>query len=88
MSSFTLHDLEKRVEERAQARADAWRILGETQRATEFEEGAVQVDPDSADAWSALAKLYEQQGRSADQHRAEERAAALAGAKAGDAAAN
>ena len=72
----------------AQARADAWRILGETQRATESAEEAVQVDPESADAWSALAKLYEQQGRSAEQRRAEERATALAGAKAGNAASN
>ncbi len=62
----------------AQGRAAAWRALGDLQQATSFEEEAVQLDPDAADAWSHLAKLYARQGRVEDQHRAEARATALA----------
>ncbi|HUI84323.1 MAG TPA: tetratricopeptide repeat protein [Candidatus Binatia bacterium] len=61
----------------AQGRAAAWRSLGDLQQATAFEEQAVQLDPDAADAWSHLAKLYQRQGRVADERRAEERASAL-----------
>jgi tetratricopeptide (TPR) repeat protein len=63
----------------AQGRAAIWRSLGDLGQATSFEEEAVQLDPDAADAWSHLAKLYQRQGRAADQQRAEARAAALAG---------
>ncbi len=62
----------------AQGRAAAWRALGDLQQATTFEEEAVQLDPDAADAWSHLAKLYQRQGRVADERRAEARASALA----------
>ena len=61
-----------------QGRAAAWRAMGDLQKATSFEEQAVQLDPDAADAWSHLARLYQQQGRTADQQRAEARAASLA----------
>ena len=61
----------------AQGRAAAWRALGDLQQATTFEEEAVHLDPDAADAWSHLAKLYARQGRIDDQHRAEARATAL-----------
>lgn len=61
----------------AQGRAAAWRALGDLQQATSFEEEAAQLDPEAADAWSHLAKLYARQGRVEDQHRAEARAAAL-----------
>jgi len=61
----------------AQGRAAAYRALGDLQQATSFEEEAVQLDPEAADAWSHLAKLYARQGRIEDQHRAEARASAL-----------
>ncbi len=63
----------------AQGRAAAWRSLGDLEQATSFEEEAVQLDPAAADAWSRLAKLYQQEGRPADRQRAEAQAAALAG---------
>jgi tetratricopeptide (TPR) repeat protein len=62
----------------AQGRAAAWFSLRDVQRATAFEEEAVQLDPDAGDAWAHLAKLYERQGRVADERRALERAHALA----------
>ena len=61
----------------AESRAAAWFALGDLKQATSFEEQAVQLDPDAAEAWSHLAKLYERQGRSADQQRAEQRLQAL-----------
>lgn len=61
----------------AQGRAASSRRLGEIAQAITFQEQAVQLDPDAAEAWSYLAKLYQQQGRSADQQRAEERAKAI-----------
>ncbi len=61
----------------AEGRAAAWRTLGDLQQATSFQEQAVQLAPESADAWSALAKLYQRQGRFADEYRAEDRAAKL-----------
>jgi tetratricopeptide (TPR) repeat protein len=63
----------------AQGRAAAWKALGDLQQATSFQEEAVQLAPDSADAWSHLAKLYQGQGRFEDEYRAEERAAKLGG---------
>jgi tetratricopeptide (TPR) repeat protein len=62
----------------AQGRAASWRALGDLTQATSFQEEAVQLDPDAADAWSHLAKLYRRQGRATDEQRAEERAATLA----------
>ena len=61
----------------AQGRAAVWRSQGDLQKATSFAEEAVELDPDAADAWSHLAKLYQRQGRTVDQQRAEARAAAL-----------
>jgi tetratricopeptide (TPR) repeat protein len=63
----------------AQGRSAILRSQGDLAQATSYEEEAVQLDPDAADAWSHLAKLYERQGRVADQQRAEAKAAALAG---------
>jgi tetratricopeptide (TPR) repeat protein len=63
----------------AQGRAAIWGSLGDLGQATGFEEDAVQLDPEAADAWSRLAKLYQRQGRPEDQQRAEARAADLAG---------
>ena len=51
--------------------------LGNIGQATSFEEQAVKLDPDAADAWSHLAKLYQREGRVADQQLAERRASAL-----------
>jgi tetratricopeptide (TPR) repeat protein len=62
----------------AQGRAAAWKQLGDLRQATSFEEEAVKIDPDAADAWSNLARLYAKQGRIEDQHRAEAHATALA----------
>ena len=61
----------------AQGRAAAWGALGDLKQATSFQEQAVQLAPDAADAWAHLAKLYQRQGRFEDQYRAEERAAKL-----------
>ena len=51
--------------------------LGDLKQATTYEEQAVQLDPEAADAWSHLAKLYQRQGRTADQQRAEQRSKTL-----------
>jgi len=56
----------------AQGRAAAWLALGDVSKATGFQEEAVKLDPTAADAWSHLAKLYQREGRIADQQRAEE----------------
>ena len=57
----------------AQGRAAAWRALGDLNQAISFQEEAVKLAPDSADAWSHLATLYQRQGRFEDQYRAEGR---------------
>jgi tetratricopeptide (TPR) repeat protein len=62
----------------AQGRAAAWTVLGDLKQATSFQEEAVRLAPDAADAWSHLAKLYQRQGQFENQYRAEERAAKLA----------
>jgi tetratricopeptide (TPR) repeat protein len=62
----------------AQGRAAAWRSLDDLKRAVSYQEEAVQIAPDAADAWSHLAKLYQRQGRFEDEYRAQERAAQLA----------
>ena len=61
----------------AQARAAAWMALGNIGQATSFEEQAVKLNPDAAEAWAHLARLYQRQGRLADQQIAERRASAL-----------
>ncbi len=61
----------------ARARADAWRMSGDTRQAIVAAEEAVQLSPDDATAWSNLAHLYELAGRVADQQRAEQRAVEL-----------
>ena len=53
-------------------------VLGDMKQAASFDEEAVQLAPESADAWSHLAKLYQRQGQFENQYRAEERAAKLA----------
>ncbi len=62
----------------AQGGAAAWTVLGDLKQATSFQEEAIQLAPESADAWSHLAKLYQRQGQVENQYRAEERAAKLA----------
>ncbi len=61
----------------ARARAEAWRMSGDTPRAIAAAAEAVRLSPDDAAAWSNLAHLYERVGRTADQQRAEQRAAEL-----------
>ena len=61
----------------AQGRAAIFRAMGDMDQAVSFQEQAVQLDPEAADAWSHLAKLYQRQGRGAEERRAEERASAL-----------
>ncbi len=61
----------------AQGRAAIWRAMGDMNQAVSFEEQAVELDPEAADAWGHLAKLYQWQGRVAEQRRAEARASAL-----------
>jgi tetratricopeptide (TPR) repeat protein len=62
----------------AQGRSAVYMALGDVKQATTYQEQAVQLDPDAPDAWAHLAKLYERQGRTADQQKAEERAKTLA----------
>ena len=62
----------------AQGRAAAWRAIGDIKQATAFQEEAVRIAPDAADAWSHLAKLYQRQGRFEDEYRADQRASQLA----------
>ncbi len=62
----------------AQGRAAAWAALGDLKQATAFQEEAVRLGPESADAWSHLAKLYQRQGQFENEYRAQERAAKLA----------
>lgn len=61
----------------AQGRSAVYTAMGDVTRATTFQEEAVKLDPDAPDAWMHLAKLYEKQGRTADQQKAEEKAKAL-----------
>ena len=61
----------------AQGRAAIWASMGDLKQATLFQEQAVQLDPNAADAWAHLGKLYQRQGRSADEQKAEERSKAL-----------
>jgi len=62
----------------ATGRAAAWSARGDTAQATSFQEEAVRLAPDAPQPWLNLAKLYRQQGRSADADRAKARAAVLA----------
>jgi tetratricopeptide (TPR) repeat protein len=62
----------------ATGRAAAWNALGDTRRATAFQEEAVRLAPDAAQAWLNLAKLYQLQGRAADAESASARASAVA----------
>lgn len=61
----------------ARGRAVAWDVLDDLPRSTSSEEEAVQLAPNNAGAWSHLARLYQRQGRFADEHRAEGRVTAL-----------
>jgi tetratricopeptide (TPR) repeat protein len=61
----------------ARSRADAYRMQGDTQRAATSAEEAVQLAPADAPAWTDLARLYALEGKTADQQRAERRAADL-----------
>jgi tetratricopeptide (TPR) repeat protein len=61
----------------AQGRAAVSLALGDLKQATSFEEQAVKLDPEAADAWLHLAKLYARAGRPADQQRAEQRGKSL-----------
>jgi tetratricopeptide (TPR) repeat protein len=61
----------------AQTRAAAWLASGDLKQATAFEEQAVQLDPNAAEAWSHLANLYQREGRVADQQQAEKRVTTL-----------
>jgi len=61
----------------ATGRAAAWNALGDTVRATSFQEEAVRLAPDASQAWLNLAQLYQLQGRTADAESANARAAAL-----------
>jgi tetratricopeptide (TPR) repeat protein len=63
----------------AQGRSAAWKALGDLKQATSYQEEAVKLAPDSADAWTHLAKLYQRQGQFENQYRAEEQATKLAG---------
>ncbi len=62
----------------ARARANAWHMKGDLQRAIAFDEAAVQLSPKDGATWSELARLYALDGRIAERQRAEGRAADLA----------
>ena len=65
----------------AQSRAAIWLQLGDGARAISFLEEAVRLEPNDADTWSQLAKLYQRAGRAADQQRAEQRVQSLTAKK-------
>jgi Flp pilus assembly protein TadD len=52
-------------------------MLGDSSRATSFEEKAVRLAPQNPSYWNELARLYTLQGRAADAQKASEKAAAL-----------
>jgi tetratricopeptide (TPR) repeat protein len=64
----------------AHVRASAWHALNDPNRAITYEEEAVRIAPDSGEAWTDLARLYGQQGRTADEHHAEQRASEVSAA--------
>jgi tetratricopeptide (TPR) repeat protein len=57
----------------AQGHAAVYSSMGDLKQATVYEEEAVALDPTAPDAWAHLARLYEKQGRTSEQQRAEER---------------
>jgi tetratricopeptide (TPR) repeat protein len=61
----------------AQDRAAIWFRLGDVPKAVSFQEEALRLDPNQAEAWAHLALLYQKAGRTADQQRAEERVKTL-----------
>ncbi|MGA8876462.1 MAG: tetratricopeptide repeat protein, partial [Candidatus Korobacteraceae bacterium] len=61
----------------ATGRAEAWNKFGDSKRAAQFQEQAVQLAPNSPQPWLNLAEIYESAGRSADADRAKARAASL-----------
>ncbi len=61
----------------AQGRSMAWEALGNLDQAIIFASQAAQIEPDSPDPLSRLARLYRLQGRIAEAKWAEDRAAAL-----------
>lgn len=63
----------------ARGRSAAWDVSGDLEKAVLFQEEATRLAPEDAAAWSRLASLYQRQGRLADEVRAHERAAAVAG---------
>jgi Tfp pilus assembly protein PilF len=62
----------------ATGRAEAWTKMGRPERATQFQEQAVQLAPNSPQPWLNLAEIYQSAGRSADADRAKAHAASLA----------
>jgi Flp pilus assembly protein TadD len=65
----------------AHGRAMAWSLAGDLGRAISYEEEAVRLRPQRADAWLDLANLYDRQQRFADARQARERAAAIMAGK-------
>lgn len=61
----------------AQGRSIAWELLGNLDEAIASENEVVQLQPDSPDPLTRLAKLYRLQGREGEANRAEGRAAAI-----------
>jgi tetratricopeptide (TPR) repeat protein len=59
----------------AAGKAVAWQSLGNLERAAASQEEAVRLAPERSELWSALAGIYELQGRQADAERARTRAA-------------
>jgi len=55
----------------AQGRSVAWDQLGDASRAIAFQEKATRLQPDAAEPWRRLAKLYRAAGRNEDALRAE-----------------
>jgi tetratricopeptide (TPR) repeat protein len=63
----------------AQGRAAAWDALGDTGKATSYQEEAVRLAANVPQPWRRLAQFYERQGRRDDAKRAREHAAEVAG---------
>jgi len=65
----------------AEGRASAWNLLGNTQRASEFQLAAVNLTPRNRDRWIELARLYRLLGRPSEADKALQAAQKLGGGK-------
>jgi tetratricopeptide (TPR) repeat protein len=61
----------------AEGRASAWMLLGDTERAADYEERALKLTPENENRWRTLAGLYKSLGRTSEAENALEKAQEL-----------